>query len=179
MKKVTPADPQDPVAHIVDDDDAIRDALGWLFETRGVQHRTWPSAEDFLAAWQAGWRGCVVLDIRMHGMTGLECFEALKARECTLPVIFITGHGDVPIAVSALKNGAFDFIEKPFDDNALVDVVLEALASDFGTSRWHKTRSRTRVAGVWSHASDPAADRFPGGRGVIQAGFSRELVWTC
>jgi two-component system response regulator DctR len=130
MKKVTPADPQDPVAHIVDDDDAIRDALGWLFETRGVQHRTWPSAEDFLAAWQAGWRGCVVLDIRMHGMTGLECFEALKARECTLPVIFITGHGDVPIAVSALKNGAFDFIEKPFDDNALVDVVLEALASD-------------------------------------------------
>jgi two-component system response regulator DctR len=130
MKKVTPADPQDPVAHIVDDDDAIRDALGWLFETRGVQHRTWPSAEDFLAAWQAGWRGCVVLDIRMHGMTGLECFEALKARECTLPVIFITGHGDVPIAVSALKNGAFDFSEKPFDDNALVDVVLEALASD-------------------------------------------------
>jgi two-component system, LuxR family, response regulator DctR len=122
--------PPAPLAHIVDDDEAIRDALEWLFKSRGVACATWPSAEDFLAAWRPAWRGCVVLDIRMAGMSGLECFEALRARESALPVVFITGHGDVPMAVAALKNGAFDFIEKPFDDNALVDVVIKALEAD-------------------------------------------------
>jgi two-component system, LuxR family, response regulator DctR len=122
--------PPAPLAHIVDDDEAIRDALEWLFKSRGVACACWPSAEDFLAAWRPAWRGCVVLDIRMAGMSGLECFEALRARESALPVVFITGHGDVPMAVAALKNGAFDFIEKPFDDNALVDVVIKALEAD-------------------------------------------------
>lgn len=116
--------------HIIDDDEAIRDALEWLFKTRGVACRSWPSAESFLAEWRNGWRGCVVLDIRMHGMSGLECFDELLARGCELPVIFITGHGDVPMAVSALKKGAFHFIEKPFNDHDLVDVVENALAAD-------------------------------------------------
>lgn len=120
----------DALAHIVDDDEAIRDALDWLFRTRGVAHACWASAEDFLAAWEPSWRGCVLLDIRMQGMSGLACFDALKQRGCTLPVIFITGHGDVPMAVSALKSGAFDFIEKPFRDNDLVDVVIQAIAAD-------------------------------------------------
>lgn len=119
-----------PLARIVDDDEAIRDALAWLFKSRGVPSASWPSAEDFLADWQPDWTGCVVMDIRMTGMSGLACFDALKARHCTLPVVFITGHGDVPMAVSALKHGAFDFIEKPFDDNALVDVVIAALEAD-------------------------------------------------
>jgi len=119
-----------PLAHIVDDDEAIRDALEWLFKSRGVACAGWPSAEEFLAAWRPAWRGCVVLDIRMAGMSGLECFDALRARESALPVVFITGHGDVPMAVQALKKGAFDFIEKPFDDNALVDVVIKALEID-------------------------------------------------
>jgi two-component system, LuxR family, response regulator DctR len=119
-----------PLARIVDDDEAIRDALEWLFKSRGVACATWVSAEAFLADWRPDWWGCVVLDIRMEGMSGLECFEALKARESALPVVFITGHGDVPMAVAALKNGAFDFIEKPFDDNALVDVVIKALEAD-------------------------------------------------
>lgn len=122
--------PPAPLAHIVDDDEAIRDALEWLFKSRGVASRSWASAEDFLAAWRPAWRGCVVLDIRMAGLSGPECFEALRARESALPVVFITGHGDVPMAVQALKNGAFDFIEKPFDDNALVDVVVKALEAD-------------------------------------------------
>ena len=117
-------------AHIVDDDEAIRDALTWLFRTRQVASQPWESAEAFLAAWQPDWRGCIVLDIRMREMSGLECFDALRERGNTLPVIFLTGHGDVPMAVAALKKGAFDFLEKPVDDNALVDRVIRALASD-------------------------------------------------
>lgn len=117
-------------AHIVDDDEAIRDALTWLFRTRQVACRAWESAEAFLEAWQPEWRGCIVLDIRMREMSGLECFEALRERGNSLPVIFLTGHGDVPMAVGALKKGAFDFLEKPVDDNALVDRVIRALAAD-------------------------------------------------
>lgn len=117
-------------AHIIDDDEAIRDALQWQFRTRGVECTLWPSAEAFLDAWQTDWRGCIVLDIRMEGMSGLECFDTLIDRQCSLPVIFITGHGDVPMAVSALKKGAFDFIEKPFSDNELIERVERAIALD-------------------------------------------------
>lgn len=119
-----------PLAHIVDDDEAIRDALTWLFRTRNVATQAWASAEEFLAAWQPGWCGCIVLDIRMREMSGLECFDVLREQGNTLPVIFLTGHGDVPMAVSSLKKGAFDFLEKPFEDNALVDVVIRALETD-------------------------------------------------
>lgn len=132
--------PPVPLAHIVDDDEAIRDALEWLFNTRGVPCASWPSADAFLADWQPQWRGCLVMDIRMAGTSGLECFNTLKSRESTLPVIFITGHGDVPMAVAALKAGAFDFIEKPFDDNALVDVIVKALETDSRHQRAAATR---------------------------------------
>ena len=120
------ADPR-PTAHVVDDDAAIRDALSWLLASRGVPARTWASAEAFLAGWQAEMRGCLVLDVRMGGMSGIELFDRLQALGCGLPVLFLTGHGDVPLAVSALKKGAFDFVEKPFNDNQLVDRVLEAI----------------------------------------------------
>ncbi|MBL0282918.1 MAG: response regulator transcription factor [Zoogloea sp.] len=135
-----------PFAHIVDDDEAIRDALSWLFRTRKVESRAWPSAEDFLAAWRPDWRGCIVLDIRMREMSGLECFDALLERGNTLPVIFLTGHGDVPMAVGALKKGAFDFLEKPFDDNALVDVVIRALESN--ARRQANQETQANVAGL-------------------------------
>ena len=130
-----------PLAHIVDDDEAIRDALSWLFRTRNVAARAWASAEDFLAAWQPDWQGCIVLDIRMREMSGLECFDALLERNNTLPVIFLTGHGDVPMAVGALKKGAFDFLEKPVEDNALVDVVIRALA----TNARHQANQETQA----------------------------------
>ena len=130
-----------PLAHIVDDDEAIRDALSWLFRTRNVAARAWASAEDFLAAWQPDWQGCIVLDIRMREMSGLECFDALLERSNTLPVIFLTGHGDVPMAVGALKKGAFDFLEKPVEDNALVDVVIRALA----TNARHQANQETQA----------------------------------
>ena len=117
-------------AYIVDDDAAIRDALQWLFKSRSVPAMAWSSAEEFLQAYRDDMAGCLVLDIRMTGMTGLELFEHLRARDCRLPVILLTGHGDVAMAVSALKRGAYDFVEKPFNDNDLVDRVLAALEMD-------------------------------------------------
>ena len=119
-----------PHAYIVDDDEAIRDSLSWLLDSRGVSSLTYPSAESFLKAWTPSLVGCILLDIRMERMSGTELFERLLEQGCTLPVIFLTGHGDVPMAVSTLKNGAFDFVEKPCNDNHLVDRVLEALKLD-------------------------------------------------
>jgi two-component system response regulator DctR len=119
-----------PTTHIVDDDPAVRDALQWLLKSRGVNSRTWGSAEDFLSFASRELCGCLLLDVRMPGMSGIELFDRLRALNCRLPVIFLTGHGDVPMAVQALKDGAFDFIEKPYDDNALVDKVLAALEHD-------------------------------------------------
>lgn len=118
------------IAHIVDDDEAIRDALGWLFETRGVASRCWDSAEAFLTDYRDSMEGCIVLDVRMGGMSGIECFDRLLGLGCRMPVIFLTGHGDVPLAVASLKKGAYHFIEKPFNDNELVNVVIEALRHD-------------------------------------------------
>lgn len=116
--------------HVVDDDGAIRDALCWLLGSRGLAARAWASAEAFLAGHDPAQPGCLVLDIRMDGMSGVELFDHLRAGASPLPVIFLTGHGDVPLAVEALKKGAFDFVEKPFNDNQLVDLVVEALRRD-------------------------------------------------
>lgn len=119
-----------PTTHIVDDDPAVRDALQWLLKSRSVQSHTWESSEDFLSHARPELCGCLLLDVRMPGMSGIELFDRLRTLNCRLPVIFLTGHGDVPMAVQALKDGAFDFIEKPYDDNALVDKVLAALEHD-------------------------------------------------
>ena len=116
--------------HIVDDDAAVRDALQWLLQSRGVPSQTWETADQFFAVASRDLCGCLLLDVRMPGMSGIELFDRLRALRCHLPVIFLTGHGDVPMAVQALKDGAFDFIEKPYDDNALVDKVLAAIALD-------------------------------------------------
>lgn len=117
-------------AHIVDDDEAVRDSLDWLLNTRGISSVAYPSAEAFLEAWTPEFSGCILLDIRMENMSGTELFERLLEQGCRLPVIFLTGHGDVPMAVSTLKNGAFDFVEKPCNDNKLVDRVVEAFKLD-------------------------------------------------
>ncbi|RKT58151.1 LuxR family two component transcriptional regulator [Azonexus fungiphilus] len=119
-----------PQAHLVDDDEAIRDALCWLLKSRGLPCAAYDSAESFLAAWNPATAGCIVLDMRMSGMSGLDCYDALLERGSTLPVIFLTGHGDVPLAVATLKRGAFDFFEKPLNDNELVTRIEEAMALD-------------------------------------------------
>jgi two-component system response regulator DctR len=117
-------------AYLVDDDEAIRDALSWLLKSRGIPSAAFDSAESFLAAWHKDMSGCIVLDMRMSGMSGLDCFDHLRERQSTLPVIFLTGHGDVPLAVATLKKGAFDFFEKPLNDNELVTRIEEAMALD-------------------------------------------------
>ncbi len=116
-----------PQAHLVDDDEAIRDALSWLLQSRGIPCTTYDNAEAFLDAWTPTLAGCVVLDMRMSGMSGLDCFDRLREQKSTLPVIFLTGHGDVPLAVSTLKKGAFDFFEKPLNDNELATRIQEAM----------------------------------------------------
>lgn len=131
------------LAYLVDDDDAIRDALAWLFHSRGIPARAWSSAEAFLADYGTEMRGCLILDIRMTGMTGIELYDQLQARGCAMPTIFLTGHGDVPLAVKALKRGAFDFIEKPFSDNELADRVIEALKID--ESRRGRDADKARI----------------------------------
>ena len=114
--------------HIVDDDEALRDSLIWLLESEGYTVATYASAEDFLANATPTIRGCLLLDVRMPGMSGLELHEKLTREHSTLPVIFITGHGDVPMAVSALKKGAVDFIEKPFNNREMVKLIEQCLA---------------------------------------------------
>ena len=115
------------IAHLVDDDEAIRDALGWLLRSRGVTSQVWSSAEAFLHDYGPEMDGCLVLDVRMSGMSGIELFDHLLVLGCTMPTLFLTGHGDIPLAVQALKKGAFDFIEKPCNDNELVDRIIAAL----------------------------------------------------
>jgi len=115
---------------VVDDDDAQRDSLVWLLESHGHRVAPYARAGDFLAAWNETLTGCLVLDVRMPGMGGLELFDELVRRHSVLPVVFITGHGDVPMAVSALKKGAVDFIEKPFAAEDMLRLVDSCLARE-------------------------------------------------
>jgi two-component system response regulator DctR len=119
-----------PLAHIVDDDPAVCDALKWLLESRGVKALIWNSPQDFLTAITADLCGCMVVDVRMPGMSGIELYDRVRKAGCQLPVIFLTGHGDVPMAVEVIKNGAYDFLEKPYNDNALVDKIVAAIRHD-------------------------------------------------
>ena len=136
--------------YIVDDDEAMRDSLQWLIESQGLAVRTFAAAEDFLAACGDAMAGCIVLDVRMPGMSGLELYEKMNLRRCTLPVIFITGHGDVPMAVSALKKGAVDFIEKPFNDKELLRVIGQCLERERATRAQRQREGETarRLAGL-------------------------------
>jgi two-component system response regulator DctR len=115
------------VVYVVDDDDAVRDAVRMLFRTADLEVETFSSADAFLEQADLARRCCVLLDIRMPGMTGTDVHDELLQRGVRAPVIFITGHGDIPMAVQAMRKGAYDFIEKPFDDDQLLNQVLAAL----------------------------------------------------
>jgi two-component system response regulator DctR len=136
--------------HIVDDEDVIRDALEWLAHSRGLTARGYAGGQAFLDALGAHRDAgdasgeCVLLDVRMPGMNGIAVFDQLVARGllARLPVIFLTGHGDVPMAVDSLKRGAFDFFEKPFNDNQLMDRVEEALAASRQAAAAHAVHAR-------------------------------------
>jgi FixJ family two-component response regulator len=118
----------EPFVHVVDDEPAIRESLGMLLRSVGLKSRAYAGAHEFLDAWRPNGTECLVCDVRMPGMSGLELQEALNARNARLPVVLITGHGDVAMAVRAMKAGASDFIEKPFNDQVLLDAVNRALA---------------------------------------------------
>jgi len=117
-----------PVIHVVEDEPDVRDALAMLVRSVGYRAQTYPNADEFLARYRPEHAGCLLADVRMPGMSGLELQERLSREDPALPAIIMTGHGDVPMAVRAMKAGAFDFIEKPFNDQVLLDRLAEAIA---------------------------------------------------
>lgn len=119
---------EEGIVHIVDDDQAVRESLSLLFRSVSLTARTYPDASAFLDALEPGQPGCLVCDVRMPGMSGLQLQERLAELDRDLPIIFISGHGDVPMAVSAMREGAVDFLQKPFNEDLLLQRVQEALA---------------------------------------------------
>ena len=119
-----------PTVFLVDDDEAVRDSLALLMKSVALTSRSFASAGDFLAAYDPDSPGCLILDIRMPGMSGMELQQKLMDMRAKLPIIFITGHGDIPMAVEAMQRGAVDFIPKPFRDDELLDRINKALESD-------------------------------------------------
>ncbi len=172
-----------PVVYLVDDEEVVRDALAWLLRSRRLLSEGFASAEAFEAmldarpghAQQGTWPdapSCLLLDVRMPGMSGLALFERLIERKLdkVLPVIFLTGHGDVPTAVAAVKRGAFDFVEKPFSDNALVDRALQALiASD------EALRSRGQLAQLSQRMAE-LTDREREVMALVVQGLPNKLI---
>lgn len=129
---MTNSGPAGHLIYVVEDDDALRDSLCWLIESAGYAVVAYSNAESFLAYIEPEGGDCLVLDVRMPGMSGLELQERLIRRGRHIPIIFITGHGDVPMAVSAIKRGAFDFIEKPFQERDLLARIASVVSSDRG-----------------------------------------------
>lgn len=122
-----PVDMKNPTIHVVDDDQAVRESIEWLIGSVGLDIQTYGSANEFLDNYTEDSLGCLILDVRMPGLSGLDLQHILSDRGIDLPIIFVTGHGDVPMAVRALKNGAVDFIEKPFNDQVLLDTIHSAV----------------------------------------------------
>jgi FixJ family two-component response regulator len=120
----------DSVVFVVDDDASVREAIGSLIRSVGLRVETFETAQELLQNKRLNVPGCVVLDVRLPGLSGLELQRELTARDITLPIIFITGHGDVPMSVRAMKAGALDFLTKPFSDQDLLDVIQQALGHD-------------------------------------------------
>jgi FixJ family two-component response regulator len=134
-----------PIVYVVDDDPAMRSSLRWLIESVGLVVHTCASAQEFLQTYHVGDPGCLVLDIRMPGMSGLDLQAELTERQIHIPVLIITGYAEVPLAVRAMKAGAFDFIEKPFSDQTLLDRIRAALAQDAVTRRQRITRQEVQA----------------------------------
>jgi two-component system response regulator FixJ len=124
MKELT------PTVFVVDDDEAVRNSLRLLLKSVGLAAVALPTAQEFLSKYDPQQPGCLILDVRMPGMSGLELQEQLNVRGAMIPVIFITGHGDIPMAVEAMQQGAFDFLQKPFRDQDLIDRIQRALSKD-------------------------------------------------
>jgi FixJ family two-component response regulator len=131
-----------PTVYVVDDDPAMRSSLRWLIESVGLSVRTCSSAREFLATYRDGEPGCLVLDVRMPGMSGLDLQAELARQRISIPILIITGYAEVPLAVRAMKAGAFDFIEKPFSDQTLLDRIRAAVARDEVARRHRSAREQ-------------------------------------
>jgi len=138
----------EPTVFIVDDDLAVARSLRWLIESVSLKVETFASSQAFLDGYDAAKPGCMVLDVRMPGMSGLELQERLATQQFRVPIIFITGHGDVQMAVRAVQAGAFDFIEKPFNDQDLLDRIQKAIA--FDTDQRGKQALRVQLGSLFS-----------------------------
>lgn len=132
----------EPLVHLIDDDEAVRGSLVFLLEMADLPARAYASAQEFLEIADAVTSGCVVTDVRMPGMSGLELIRRLKARGVALPVIVITGHADVPLAVEAMRAGVLDFLEKPFKDEALITSIRAALNAQVKAAQQNTERDR-------------------------------------
>ena len=164
--------PSESVVHVIDDDPAMRDSLEFLFDTAGMPVRAYDSAAAFLAVLADAPEGCVVTDVRMPEMSGIELLAELQARGSALPVIVITGHGDVPLAIEAMKAGAKDFLEKPFDDERLLGAVRAAL-DESGSHRGEREEQaavRERI-GRLSHRERQVLRR------LVEGQLNKTIAW--
>jgi two-component system, LuxR family, response regulator FixJ len=133
--------PFESTVHVIDDDEALRDSLTFLLRTARLEVQSYPSAAAFLEALPEANLSCVITDVRMPGMSGIDLLRRLRERKISVPVIVITGHGDIPLAVEAMKIGAIDFLEKPFDDEVLIASVKAALRQKEGEAKRHGERA--------------------------------------
>jgi FixJ family two-component response regulator len=157
--------PKKGTVYVVDDDEAVRDSLQWLLEGKDYRVRCFDSAESFLSRYDAREVACLIVDIRMGGMSGLDLQNRLIERQSPLPIVFITGHGDVPMAVDTMKKGAMDFIQKPFKEEALVSLVERMLEQAKTTFAQHQlTASRDALLGKLTSREAQVLERIVAGR---------------
>ena len=157
--------PKKGTVYVVDDDEAVRDSLQWLLEGKDYRVRCFDSAETFLSRYDQREVACLLVDIRMGGMTGLELQDRLVERKSPLPIVFITGHGDVPMAVDTMKKGAMDFIQKPFDETALVTLVERMLAqANLSFSESQQAASRDALMAKLTTREAQVLERIVAGR---------------
>ena len=142
--KTMPVKRDEPLVYLVDDDEAVRDALGLLMSSVGLECKVFASALEFLDAYDPEQHACLVADIRMPGLSGLELQQRLNDQHAGTPIVFITGHGDVPMAVNAMKAGATDFLQKPFRDQDLLDRIHKGLAQDREQRTWRAQEKEIR-----------------------------------
>jgi FixJ family two-component response regulator len=157
--------PKRGTVYVVDDDEAVRDSLQWLLEGKDYRVRCFESAEAFLSRYDPREVACLIADIRMGGMTGMELQDRLIERQSPLPVVFITGHGDVPMAVDSMKKGALDFIQKPFDEKKLVDLVERMLERARDAFTVHQeAATRDALLGKLTSRESQVLERIVAGR---------------
>ena len=163
---------QDPqqLVYVIDDDEAVRDSMGMLLESADLPYRCFDSADSFFEAQDGSERGCLVLDIRMPGMTGIDLQKKLSQTGSSLPIIFITGHGDVPMAVEAMRRGAFDFLRKPINEDGFVERIANAF--DRETGDWQHRHDREQAQQRIATLSEREREVFE----LVAEGLANKLV---